>query len=61
MKALYANNLSLIKSHNTQELKEDLIQNRFIQENFEDYFSFDELIKNDSKEKQLDLDHFLNC
>lgn len=61
LKALYTKDLSSIKSHNTQELKKDLIQNGFIQENFNDYFSFDELIENDPKEKQLGLDHFLNC
>jgi hypothetical protein len=60
LKALYANNLRFIESHNTQELKEDLIRNGFIQENFNDYFSFDEFNEKALKEKQIDLDHFLN-
>ncbi|MHA2283564.1 MAG: hypothetical protein ACXAC5_22200 [Promethearchaeota archaeon] len=60
LKALYANNLCFIESHNTQELKEDLIRNGFIQESFNDYFRFDEFNEIDPKEKQIDLDHFLN-
>ncbi|MHA2339974.1 MAG: hypothetical protein ACXACX_21960 [Candidatus Hodarchaeales archaeon] len=61
LKALYNYDLSSINTHNTQELKEDLIQKGLIKENFNEYFSFDEFNEKDPKEKQLDLDHFLNC
>jgi SOS response regulatory protein OraA/RecX len=61
LKALYNYDLSSINTHNTQELKEDLIQKGLIKENFNEYFSFDEFNEKDPKEKQLDLDQFLNC
>ena len=61
LKALYNNDLSAIKTHNTEELKEDLIQKGLIKESFSEFFKFDILNKKDDKEKQLDLNHFLNC
>jgi hypothetical protein len=46
--------------HNTEDLKEDLIQKNLIKENFSELFSFEIIYKKYEKEKQLDLDHFLN-
>jgi len=60
LKALYNYDLSSINTHNTEELKQDLIQKGLIKEDFSEYFNFEVLNKKDDKEKQLDLDHFLN-
>jgi hypothetical protein len=60
LKALYNFNLSLIDTHNTEELKEDLIQKGLIKKDFSEYFNFEDLSKQDNKKNQLDLDHFLS-
>jgi len=60
LKALYNSDLSSINTHNTEELKEDLIQKGLIKEDFSEFFNFEVLNKKDNMEKQLDLDHFLN-
>ena len=46
--------------HNTDELKNDLKQKGLIVEDFSEYFNFEILNNKDVKEKQQDLDHFLN-
>ena len=61
LKALYNFDLSSINTHNTKELKEDLIQKGLIKEDFNEYFNFKILNKKEVNEKQLDLDYFLNC
>jgi predicted DNA-binding protein YlxM (UPF0122 family) len=60
LRALYNFNLSSINTHGTEELKKDLIQKGFIKGNFSEYFNIVETNKEDLKEKQLDMDHFLN-
>ena len=60
LKALYNYDLSSINIHNTEELKEDLIKKGLTKEDFSDYLNFGVINKKDSKEEQLDLDHFLN-
>jgi len=60
LKALYNYDLSSINTHNTEELKQDLIQKGLIKEDFNEYFNFEELNKKDMNRKQLDLDYFLN-
>ncbi len=60
LKAFYNYDLSSTYTHSTEELKEDLIQKGLIKEDFCEYFNFDEINKNDTKKKQLDLGHFLN-
>jgi len=61
LKALYNYDLSSINTHNTKELKKDLIQKGLIQGDFNEYFNFKILNKKEVNEKQLDLDYFLNC
>ena len=60
LKTLYNYDLSSINSHNTEELKQDLIQKGYIKEDFNEYFNFEVLNKKDMNRKQLDLDYFLN-
>ncbi len=60
LKALYNYDLSSINIHNTEELKEDLIQKCLIKEDFNEYFNFEVINKKDDNGKQLDLDYFLN-
>ena len=60
LKMLYNYDLSSINNHNTQELREDLVQKGLIKADLNEYFNFDEVNKKDPEEKQLDLDHFLN-
>jgi len=59
LKTLYNYDLSSINIYNGNQLKEELIQKGLIKEDFSEFFNFDILNKNDDKEKQLDLDHFL--
>ncbi|MHA2183190.1 MAG: hypothetical protein ACXAAH_17360, partial [Promethearchaeota archaeon] len=60
LKALYNYDLSSVNTHNTEELKTDLIQKKLIKEDFNELFNFDKINKKNPKEKQLDLDPFLN-
>jgi len=60
LKTLYNYDLSSINTHNTEELKEDLIQKGLIKEDFNEYFNFEVINKKDDNGKQLDLDYFLN-
>ena len=57
---MYNFELSFVETHNTEELREDLIQKDCIKDDFKEYFQFEDLKKKDSDEKQLDIDYFLN-
>jgi len=59
LKALYNYDLSSINTHNTEELKNDLIQKGLIKKDFSELFNFEVRNNKDEKEKQLDLDYFL--
>ncbi|KKN06269.1 hypothetical protein LCGC14_1078970, partial [marine sediment metagenome] len=60
LKTLYNFDLSLVDKYNTSDLKNELIQKKLIQANFNEYFTFDDINRKEFEEKQLDLDYFLN-
>jgi len=60
LKTLYNYDLSFVDTLNTSDLKNELIQKKLIQENFDEYFHFTNLKSEEKIEKQLDLDYFLN-
>ena len=57
---LYHNELSKINRHNTEDLRQYMIQKDLIKENFNEYFQFEALKNKDKNKKQSDLDYFIN-
>ena len=60
LKVLYNYELSETSTHNTKELKQDLIQKNLINNSFDEFFDFEVSNNKDDKRKQRDLDYFLN-
>ena len=59
LKAFFNYDLSFINTHDTRELKEDLMQTGLIKENFDEYFDFEVLNNKNDNRKQINLDYFL--
>ena len=57
---LYNNELSKIIRHNTEDLRQYMIQKDLIKENFNEYFQFEALKNKDKNKRQSDLDYFIN-
>ncbi|MFX1499795.1 MAG: hypothetical protein ACFFDH_02385 [Promethearchaeota archaeon] len=60
LKIFYMQDLSLIKTYNANDLKNELIQYNLIKNDIDEYFSFIKLKSKEEVEKQLKLDYFLN-
>ncbi|MFX1294625.1 MAG: hypothetical protein ACFFD2_07205 [Promethearchaeota archaeon] len=59
LQLLYHFELSLVDTHDTEDLKRDLIQKKLIEQDFSEYFNFEELKRDNNDGKQLNLKYFL--